>query len=227
MATRFSRMFPQLRANHPLPWFSYLKLACRCSLLKTLWCSLRFRGIVMVGRGSKVRVHSSAHITLAPKTALMIGLAGDMPVGAALRLRPRSNLRVDGLVQIMRACSIIVGHDAVLTIGAGTFFNEGSSVLCFITTTIGPGCAIASGVRIHDSDVHKLVQNTADTSPHAPVHIGGNCWIGANALILKGAHLGDGSVVAAGAVVTSKVPPRSLVAGVPARIMRENITWTL
>lgn len=46
----------------------------------------------------------------------------------ALRLHPRSNLRVDGWVQIMRACSITFGYDAVLTIGAGTFLNEGSSV---------------------------------------------------------------------------------------------------
>jgi acetyltransferase-like isoleucine patch superfamily enzyme len=144
----------------------------------------------------------------------VIGLADDMPLGDALRPHPRSNLRVDGRMQIMRACSIIVGYDAVLTIDAGTFFNEGSSVLCFISTTIGP-------------NVHKLVQNTADTSPHAPVHIGENCWIGANALILKGAYLGDGSVVAAGAVVTPEVPPPSLVVGVPARIMRENIMWTL
>jgi len=77
-----------------------------------------------------------------------------------------------------------------------------------------------------DTDVHKLVRD-GDASPHAPVHIGKDCWIGANAIILKGTQLGDGSVVAAGAVVTSEVPPKSLMAGVPARIMRENVTWTL
>jgi len=91
---------------------------------------------------------------------------------------------------------------------------------------LGSGCAISWGVRILDSDIHKLVQE-GETSPHAPIQIGKDCWIGTNAVVLKGTELGDGSIVAAGAVVASKVPPNSLVAGVPARVMRENVTWTL
>ena len=54
-----------------------------------------------------------------------------------------------------------------------------------------------------------------------PVTIGDDIWIGANAAILPGVSLGDHSVVAAGAVVTKEVPPHSLVAGVPARIIKK------
>jgi len=54
-----------------------------------------------------------------------------------------------------------------------------------------------------------------------PVTIGDDIWIGANAVILPGVSIGNHSVVAAGAVVTKDVPPRSLVAGVPARIIKE------
>ena len=46
-----------------------------------------------------------------------------------------------------------------------------------------------------------------------------------NATILKGVTIGDGAIVAAGAVVTKDVPPKCIVAGVPARIIRENIDW--
>jgi acetyltransferase-like isoleucine patch superfamily enzyme len=119
---------------------------------------------------------------------------------------------------------VTVGYDATLSVGAGTFLNDGSAVWCDSATTIGPGCAISWGVRILDSDLHRLMRD-GEPSPDAPVRIGQGCWIGANALIMKGAQLGDGSVVAAGAVVTSEVPPRSLVAGVPARVRRENVTW--
>ena len=135
-------------------------------------------------------------------------------------------MHVTGRVQIMRSCNIIVGYDATLKVGSGTFFNEGSSLSCYSTTTIGSGCAVASGVRILDSDVHTLIRQDGE-SPHSPVHIGDRCWIGTGALILKGARLNDGSVVAAGAVVTSEVPAHSLVAGVPARVVRKDVDWKL
>jgi acetyltransferase-like isoleucine patch superfamily enzyme len=223
---RFSSRFNLFKPRSPVPISFYTELAINCAVLKTIWYSIRFHGIVIVGRGSKIRVHRSARINLAPKSVLAIGIAHDAPPGAILRLRSRSKLRVEGRVQIMRACNIGVDPDAVLTIGADTFFNEGSCVVCYNATTIGPGCAISWGVRIIDTDVHKLVQYD-ETTPHAPLYIGKDCWIGTNAIILKGSHLGDGSVVAAGAVVTSKVPPRSLVAGVPARVVRKDVTWTL
>ena len=212
----------RLDGGYPLSF--YTELALRCSLVKTAWYSIRFRGVVAVGRGSRVRVHRSAHVALAPGSTLVIGMAHDTPAGAVLRMRPRSRLEVDGRVQVMRGCAVTVGYDATLSVGAGTFLNDGSAVWCDSATAIGPGCAISWGVRILDSDRHRLIRD-GEPSPDAPVRIGQGCWIGANALIMKGTQLGDGSVVAAGAVVTSTVPPRSLVAGVPARVTRENVTW--
>ena len=54
----------------------------------------------------------------------------------------------------------------------------------------------------------------------APIHIGKQVWIGANATILPGVTVGDGAVIAAGAVVTRDVPERAVVAGVPARVVK-------
>lgn len=53
-----------------------------------------------------------------------------------------------------------------------------------------------------------------------PITIGDNVWIGGNAIVLSGVCIGEGSVVGAGAVVTSDVPPFTLVVGNPARVMR-------
>jgi acetyltransferase-like isoleucine patch superfamily enzyme len=55
--------------------------------------------------------------------------------------------------------------------------------------------------------------------PH-PVNIGNKVWIGANATILPGVTIGDGAIVAAGAVVTKDVVPKTLVGGVPARLIK-------
>jgi acetyltransferase-like isoleucine patch superfamily enzyme len=53
-----------------------------------------------------------------------------------------------------------------------------------------------------------------------PIKIDTNVWIGAAATVLPGVHIGEGAVVAAGAVVTHDVPPATLVAGVPATVIR-------
>jgi acetyltransferase-like isoleucine patch superfamily enzyme len=222
----YRERLPRFTTRVPVSKSFYIELARNCSVLKTVWYSVRFHGIVVVGRGSRIRVHRSASVSLGAQSILAIGLMHDAPIGSVLRLAPRSSLRVEGRVQIMRSCTVAVDSDAVLTIGADTFFNDGSSISCSCATTIGSGCAVAAGVRILDTDVHRLIRDD-DAYPYSPVHIGNNCWIGTNALVLKGTELGDGSIVAAGAVVSAKVPPNSLVAGVPGRVVRANVRWTL
>ena len=69
--------------------------------------------------------------------------------------------------------------------------------------------------------MHKL-SNSVRTSP---IVIGNHVWIGRRAMIMKGVTIGDGAVVAAGAIVTKDVPPNCVVAGVPARVVKENIFW--
>ena len=53
-----------------------------------------------------------------------------------------------------------------------------------------------------------------------PVHIGKNCWFGANVTVCPGVTIGDGCVIGAGAVVTRDIPANSFAAGVPARVIR-------
>jgi len=60
-----------------------------------------------------------------------------------------------------------------------------------------------------------------DAVGKAPVSIGDKCWIGAKSIILKGVRIGEGAIVGAGSVVTKNVPPWTIVAGNPARVIRE------
>ena len=90
--------------------------------------------------------------------------------------------------------------------------------------TIGDHVNLAQGIT-----VTALNHNFADTDKRideqgvstSPVVIGDDIWIGANAVVLPGVTIGHHSVVAAGAVVTKDVPPHSLVAGVPAKIIKQ------
>jgi acetyltransferase-like isoleucine patch superfamily enzyme len=80
---------------------------------------------------------------------------------------------------------------------------------------IGPNVQLISGGHSLDPDTRRSVCTCA------PIRIGRGVWIGAGATILQGVTVGDDAVVAAGAVVTKDVAPRTLVGGVPARPMRE------
>jgi len=86
--------------------------------------------------------------------------------------------------------------------------------------TIGDRVLIAAGAAIvsegHPVDLPRWRQVESKA-----VRIGNDVWIGTHAIILPGVTVGDGSIVAAGAVVTSDVPPYTVVAGIPARVVRE------
>lgn len=98
--------------------------------------------------------------------------------------------------------------------GGGTFVNYGAKVIAFDSIVIGRHCLIGPNVGIYDFDHgHELngVPFSSQGMETAPVEIGDNVWIGANAVILKGARIGSDTVVGAGAVVSGDVPPHSLV----------------
>ena len=84
---------------------------------------------------------------------------------------------------------------------------------------IGDDTIIAPGVKIISAN-HDL----EDYGKHfscEPVRIGRRCWLGVNAIILPGVQLGDEVIVGAGAVVTKSFPARSVIAGVPAKLLRQ------
>ena len=111
------------------------------------------------------------------------------------------------------------GPGARLTIGAGTYVNNGSVLSARQSVTIGERCQIATGVILMDSDFHAVGDLDAPGKA-APIVIEDDVWLATRAVVLKGVTVGRGSVVATGAVVTKDVPPYTLVAGVPARPIR-------
>lgn len=105
--------------------------------------------------------------------------------------------------------------------GARLFINFGCIVLDCAMVTIGDDVQIASGVQIIAA-THPLdaAERATGWEMGRPVHIGHRSWIGAGAIILPGVTVGDDAVVGAGAVVTRDVPPGTVVAGNPARVIR-------
>ncbi len=92
---------------------------------------------------------------------------------------------------------------------------------CHIGRYVMMGTDVTIITRNHRFDRTDIPMMEQGFEEERPVYIGNDVWIGDRALILPGVHIGDGSIIAAGAVVTKDVPPYSIVAGVPARKIRD------
>lgn len=108
------------------------------------------------------------------------------------------------------------------TLGKNVFIKGACSFLDIGGITIEDDVLIGPRVNI-TSENHPLDPSGRKTLILAPVHIKRNAWIGAGATILPGVTVGENAVVAAGAVVSRDVPPNTVVAGIPAKIVKENI----
>ena len=121
--------------------------------------------------------------------------------GIRIRLQRWRGVNIGKHVHIGPGCTLDYPYPYFITIGDGASLAGNNYVLAHSTP-----------LEYHSRCVESFV---------APTVIGRNAWVGVNATILPGVTIGDGAIVAAGAVVTKDVPPRTLVAGVPARIVKQ------
>ena len=151
----------------------------------------------------------------------------NVKTGSMVMCRKKPSLFIQGKMLIgtgskiwsqVNKTRLAVFKGAELTIGENTFIN-GARIAAKNKIIIGNDGRVAPEVIIMDSDFH-------DTNDHnnegasAPVIIGNHVWIATRAIILKGVTIGEGAVVATGAIVTKNVEPYTVVAGTPAKIIK-------
>jgi acetyltransferase-like isoleucine patch superfamily enzyme len=130
-------------------------------------------------------------------------------VGARVKLW--RDVWVDDYRKLVLGDDVSVGKSAIFICGGGI--------------SIGDRVMIAHGARIISSG-HRIPEDAAETlrftgPDAAPIRIEDDAWVGAGAIVLAGVTVGRGAIVAAGAVVTKDVAPGSVMAGVPARLLRQ------
>jgi acetyltransferase-like isoleucine patch superfamily enzyme len=113
---------------------------------------------------------------------------------------------------------------ARIRIGANSFLNMGVMVAAAELVEIGEHCMFANGCFISDAshrfDDPNLPVPWQGFTSKGPTRIGDNVWCGANVVVTTGVTIGERSVIGANSVVTVDVPPFSIAAGVPARVLR-------
>ena len=154
---------------------------------------------------------------------------------ANIRLGNKCKIHADASIDASRSKGVILGDQVTLNryayvqggeggvrLGNRVEINNFSIVNGTGGVDIGDDTLIGPGVRIisyqHQFSAGITIRSQA--TERQAIHIGNDCWIGANAVILAGVTVGDGAVVAAGAVVTRDVPANGIAIGVPAKTIR-------
>lgn len=166
---------------------------------------------------------------LNPSLLLMQTLLSLLPSYVGTRLRASALKRVGfriGRGTLLADVPILAGAGAIaprLRIGQGCWLNTGCFLELEDTITLGDRVALGQQVMILTvtHDIGEPEQRASPVLVRRPVTIGDGAWLGARSTILPGITVGAGAVVAASAVVNRDVPPNTLVAGVPARVIRQ------
>jgi acetyltransferase-like isoleucine patch superfamily enzyme len=102
-------------------------------------------------------------------------------------------------------------------------FGGRDTVNCYLDVEIGEDCIFADDVYVGDFD-HRTDDPAIPIQRQgivkSPVRLGGDCWIGTKAVILRGTAVGPGSIVGAAAVVKGRFPERSVIVGNPGRVAK-------
>lgn len=130
---------------------------------------------------------------------------------------------------IIRGELLTFAHGGQIKIGEWCYIGEGTRIWSAVGIVIGDRVLIAHNVNIHDTNSHPISARErhqhfmsiverghpkeAEQIVSAPVSIGNDVWVGFNATILKGVNIGEGSIIAAGSIVSKDVPPNSFFVG--------------
>lgn len=148
------------------------------------------------------------------------------PHKSEFRLSKNSELIIENNFSMYQGSGIYLAENARMVLKGNSYINTGSQIECYNNIEIGENTIISDNVRIQDSDIHQVFNEEAGwKNTSSPIIIGNKVWIGLNAVILKGVVIGDGAIVGAGSVVTKSVPAGAIVAGNPAKVIKQNITW--
>lgn len=125
-----------------------------------------------------------------------------------VELASDAGIRLGERIQNRGTLYMVCGQKGRLLVGAHVFFNTNSSVACLGRVEIGDYCKFGNNTVIVDHDHNYRNENGEYVI--GEITIGNRVWVGANCTILRGAHIGDDCVIAAGSVVKSDVPAGTL-----------------
>ena len=190
--------------------------------LRGLWHKLLLKkapGIIFIGKKVKIRSHRKINcgsgMTIEDGCFINALCKDGIKIGRNFSLGRNSIVECTGVIRELGE-SLEIGND--VGISADAFISVRGKVKIGDSTIFGPGVKMFSeNHNFSDINIPIFLQGATRKG----IEIGADCWIGANVLILDGVTIGNKCVIAAGSVVNHDIPPYSIAAGVPARVLKE------
>jgi acetyltransferase-like isoleucine patch superfamily enzyme len=145
--------------------------------------------------------------------------------GELLEALEEGRLRIGGGTLLEPGCWLTLAPEARIEIGEGCFLNRNTMLAAYREIEIGDHTMLANGCFVGDAehrfDDPEMPVTWQGFTSKGPVRIGANCWLGVNVAVTSGVTIGDRCVIGANSVVTGDLPPGTIAAGAPARVIRE------
>jgi acetyltransferase-like isoleucine patch superfamily enzyme len=174
--------------------------------------------LVKIAKNAKIKLNANLYLNENKFKGSRAECYLELKDNSCLTVEGNSTVNCQSRIQIFECAEIIL---------RGAYINGEVNIMCSDKIDIGSGVLIARGTYIYDGDFHDILNDDGEKiNKSKPIFIGDNVWIGIRSLILKGAKIEKGVVVAANSTVSKRVKSGLLVSGNPARAFME-VKWRI
>lgn len=190
--------------------------------IKTPICVQSNLNIIKIKKG-QIKLNSKAHYTIVIGGG---GSPGLFSFKSSILLSNKATLVFKGKAVIGRGSILRVDENATLEIGENFYCNNNNYIRCSDNVTIGDNCLMGWENIINTTDGHYIYSDKLQQKNHGPIEIGNHVWITTRCSICKGVKIPSESVVAQNALVTKSINESNvLIAGIPAKVIKQQIKW--
>jgi acetyltransferase-like isoleucine patch superfamily enzyme len=196
------------------------------SIVRSLFLSARFGGWFLVARRSRIKIGRGSKVVIGRGSFFLVGFVHYGPTPTSIHMGRNATLSVEGTVLIRKGARVFVHDGGHLEMYTGSGVADYTTVTCFDHIVFGEGSGTSWYCNVLDTNGHVFTIDGDRKPVTAPVVFENNALVGSFCTVLPGVTLGEGSLVAAGSVVTKDVPPHCLAGGNPARVLSDNVEWS-